>query len=147
MADGHGHFPNTSMIDGVLVKPYKHRRHGIIYCLSTYIITEVMGVEVWSTDADCAMIMGWISTEAISYAYNCTTGEMVYQDKARHTELIDQAQEVVRKRYCAQFEREEAARVAEAKRTADAVARGQKVMPKQHHGQGPTPPEEGLRPE
>ncbi len=142
MADGHCHFPNTSMIDGVLVKPYKHRRHGIMYCLSTYFITEVMGVEVWSTDAHCAMIMGWISTDAISYAYNCTTGEMVYQDKARHIELIDQAQEVVRKRQCAQFQRDEAARAEEATRTADAVARGQRVMPKQHHGIGPTPPEE-----
>ncbi len=91
IADGHCHFPNTSMIDGVLVKPYKHRRHGIMYCLSTYFITEVMGVEVWSTDAHCAMVMGWISTDAISFAYNCTTGEMVYQDKARHIELIDQA--------------------------------------------------------
>jgi hypothetical protein len=147
MADGHGHFPNTSMIDGKLVKPYKHRRHGIIYCLSTYIITEVMGVEVWSTDADCAMIMGWISTDAISYAYNCTNGECVYQDKARHTELVDQARDVMRIRHCAQFEREEAVRVAEAKRTADAVAHGQNVMPKQHHGQGPTPPKEGLQPE
>ncbi len=73
MADGHGHFPNTSMIDGKLVKPCKFRRHGNIYCLSTYIITEVMGVEVWSTDADCAMIMGWVTTDAISYAFNCRT--------------------------------------------------------------------------
>ncbi len=93
------------------------------------------------------MVMGWISTEAISFAYNCTTGEMVYQDKARHIELIDQAQEVVRKRQCAQFQRDEAARAEEATRTADAVARGQKVMPKQHHGIGPTPTEEGLTPE
>ncbi len=73
MADGHGFFPNTSMIDGKLVKPYKFRRHGNIYCLSTYIITEVMGVEVWSTDAGCAMIMGWVTTDAISYAFNCRT--------------------------------------------------------------------------
>ncbi len=147
MADGHGHFPNTSMINGKLVKPYKHRRHGYIYCLSTYAITEVLGVEAWSTDADCAMIMGWVSTDAISYAYNCTNGECVHHDKARHIELVDQARDVMRIRHCAQFEREEAVRVAEAKRTADAVAHGQNVMPKQHHGQGPTTPKERLQPE
>ncbi len=140
MADGHRHFPNTSMIDGVLVKPYKHHRHGTVYCLSTYFITEVLGVEVWSTAAHCAMVMGWISKEAITFAFNCATGERVYQDKARHIELIDQAQEVVRKRLCVQFQHDEAARAEEVTRAADAVARGETIMPKQHHDVGPTPP-------
>ncbi len=147
MADGHGYFPNCSMINGKLVTPYKFRSRGNVYCLSTYIITVVMGIEVWRTDADCAMIMGWIPSDAISYAFNCSNNECVYQDKARHTELTNQAQDVVAERQRAQFNVEEEKRVEQEKRTADAVAAGQRVMPPQHHGKGPTPPEPRMRAE
>jgi hypothetical protein len=93
------------------------------------------------------MVMGWISKEAITFAFNCATGERVYQDKARHIELIDQAQEVVRKRLCVQFQRDEVARAEEVTRAADAVARGETAMPKQYHDVGPTPPKRGLTPQ
>ncbi len=35
LADGHGHMPNITMIDGKPAQPYKFRDHGIVYCLST----------------------------------------------------------------------------------------------------------------
>ena len=32
LADGHGHMPNITMIDGKPAEPYKFRDHGIFYC-------------------------------------------------------------------------------------------------------------------
>ncbi len=106
-----------------------------------------MGIEVWRTDADCAMIMGWIPSDAISYTFNCSNNECVYQDKARHTELNNQAQDVVKERQRVKFNDEEEKRVEQEKRTADAVAAGQNMMPPQHHGKGPIPPKPRLRAE
>ena len=115
--------------------------------MSTYIITDVMGIEVWRTDADCAMIMGWIPSDAISYTFNCSNNECVYQDKARHTELNNQAQDVVKERQRVKFDEAEEKRVEQDKRTADAVAAGQQMMPPHHHGKGPIPPKPRLRAE
>ena len=104
-------------------------------------ITVVMEIDVWRTDADCAMIMGWIPPAAIPYAFNCSNHERLHQDKARHKNLTDQCQDVVADRLRVQLEREEKERAEQQKRAADAAAAvGNKVMPEQHHDQGPKPP-------
>ncbi len=71
----------------------------------------------------------------------------MYQDKARHTELNNQAQDVVKERQRVKFAEEEEKRVEQNKRTADAVAAGQRVMPKQYPGKGPIPPKQRLQAE
>ncbi len=145
LADGHGHFANCSMIDGKHAKPHKFRSYGNVYCLSTYYITVTMKIDVWRTDADCAMIMGWIPPAAIPYSFDCNNFECWHQDKGRHQILNDQCHDMVADRLRARFEQEKKERIAEEKRTADAAAaEGRQLMPEQFHDMGPKPPPKRL---
>ncbi len=82
LADGHGYFPNCSMIDGEPAVPYKFRSYGNVYCLSTYYIQVTMNIEIWRTDAWCAMIMGWIPPEAIPNAFDANSKECWHCDRS-----------------------------------------------------------------
>ena len=93
LADGHKRVPNITMIDGKLAQPYKFRDDGIVYCISTRHLTVVMGVEVWRTEAWCAMILGNVPIEAIPYSFQCNSGEMWHQDKNRHQHLMDRCRD------------------------------------------------------
>ena len=48
-----------------------------------------MEVEVWRTEAWCAMIMGNVPVEAIPYSFQCSNGETWHQDRLRHQDLMD----------------------------------------------------------
>ena len=91
LADGHDRMPNITMIDGKLAQPYKFRDYGIVYCISTYYLTVTMGVEVWRTEAWCAMIMGNVPVEAIPYSFQCCNGETWHQDRLRHQNFLNQS--------------------------------------------------------
>ena len=51
LADGHGYFPNCSMIEGAPAIPYKFRSYGNVYCISSYYVEVVMKIEIWRTEA------------------------------------------------------------------------------------------------
>jgi hypothetical protein len=48
-----------------------------------------MEVEVWRTEAWCAMIMGNVPIEAIPFSFQCSNGETWHQDRLRHQHLMD----------------------------------------------------------
>ena len=123
LADGHGIMPNFTMIDGQPAVPYKFRDHGIVYCLSTYYITVTMGIEIWRTEAWCAMIMGWVSPNAIPYSFDCCNGECWHQDRLRHDMLASQCHDCHTEHLKAIEEKQEKERTRAAKRgAADAAA-------------------------
>ena len=134
------------MIDGVPATPYKFRSYGNAYCLSTYYITVTMNIEVWRTDAWCAMIMGWVPPEAIPYSFDCNNFECWHQDKGRHSILNDQCHDMMTYHLGAKFEQQQKERIAEEKRAADAAAaEGRQLMPEQFHDTGPKPPPKRLK--
>ena len=129
------------MINGKPATPYKFRSYGNAYCLSTYCITVTMKIEVWRTDAWCAMIMGWIPPEAIPYSFDCNNFECWHQDKGRHSILTDQCHDCMTYHLGAKFEKQKKERIAKEKSAADAAAaEGRHQMPKQYHDVGPKPP-------
>ena len=100
-----------------------------------------MKVEIWRTEAWCAMITGWVPPEAIPYAFDANSKECWHCGKKRHSILNGQCHDVSVLHLAAKHEKARNERIAEEKSAADAAAaEGRNKMPKQYPGAGPKPP-------
>ncbi len=90
-----------------------------------------MQIEIWRTDAWCAMIMGWIAPEAIPYSFDANSKECWHCDRKRHSILNDQCHDVSVLHLAAKHEKARNERIAEEKSAADAAAAEGRYEPPQ----------------